>query len=538
MSAHNITVGAGKKKRLKTAGTWCERDIVVEAEGTPTQEKGITFSANGTGTIEPEPGYLLSRVKVTVNVPEKPLLMDFDFLPNLDYPDLSGLETECIYRLTNGLYVNEPVAKIKQHCTTYIVDELPEVGEPCTLDGVNINAIYYNSTDEVLYAYVSAEIAPVLEVDADWYDAGTLLQALGFSYGGVVTSFESMTDEGTFYFIAHTSYFVYQDGVWLEGFIGKHECGGDGSTDESTLEPTPSLVYTLSDNGEYYIIGTGFTSIEAIKADTSGGNAGSGLDSTWQGGRLVIPKEYNGKPVLAIAPKAFLNVMNITSVYIFDGLTHIGHRCWQCTDTSGYDVAMTSIRLPNTLKEVGCGQGRILWGRQGLTTITLPNGVSHIENSIAGYCTGLNSFSAPMAISTDNSPMQNSPNITNVYLPKLEHTSSNLCRDCTALTSVDLPKIKVLGASSFGGCTSLKTIRLGADLEDIGHFAFNCGSATKKTTIIIEATTPPVLNANAFNVDTYKTTIAKIVVPKGCGNAYKTATNWTVVASLIEEATL
>ena len=325
--------------------------------------------------------------------------------------------------------------------------------------------------------------------------------------------------------------FINEEGVVCVGRMDADKRG------EGLLTPTPSLVYTLSDDESYYIVGTGFKSIEAICTDTSGGNAGSGLDSTWEGGRLVIPGEYNGKPVLAIAPKAFLNVMNITSVYIFDGPTHIGHRCFQCTDTSGYDITMTSIRLPNTLQMAGCGQGRVLWGRQGLTTITLPNGVALIENSIAGFCKGLDCFSAPMATSADNSPMQNSPNITKVYLPKLEHTASNLCRDCTALTSVDLPKIKVLGGSAFSGCTSLETLRLGADLESIGGYAFHCGSASKKTTIIIEATKPPVLDANAFNSSTYKTCIAKIIVPKGCGNAYKTATNWAIVASLIEEET-
>ena len=322
-------------------------------------------------------------------------------------------------------------------------------------------------------------------------------------------------------------------------YLGNEKVGATIWFEEfpATLPPTESLVYTLSEDGTYYIIGTGFTSIESIMADTSGGNAGSGLDNTWEGGRLVIPAEYNGKPVLAIAPKAFLNVMNITSVYIFDGLTHIGHRCFQCTDTSGYDVTMNSIRLPNTLQVAGCGQGRILWGRQGLTTITLPNNVTLIENSTAGYCKGLDCFSAPMATSADNSPMQNSPNVTKVYLPKLEQTLSNLCRDCIALTSVDLPKIKVLGGSAFSGCTSLKTVRLGADLESIGSYAFHCGSASKKTTIIIEATKPPVIDTNAFNTSTYKTCIEKIVVPKGCGSAYKTATNWVTVASLIQEAT-
>lgn len=306
----------------------------------------------------------------------------------------------------------------------------------------------------------------------------------------------------------------------------------------ANLEPegTPNLVYTLSADGAYYIVGTGFTSIEAIEADESGGNTGSGLDENWRGGRVVIPRLHNDKPVLAIAPRAFLDILNITSVYMFDGLTHIGHRCFQVTGNSGYDVAMNAIRFPNTLKKLGCGNGRVLWGRQGLTSITLPNNVIELENSIFAYCTGLDCLSAPTVTYAENSPMQNSPNITKVYLPRLEETVSNLCRGCTSLTSIHLPKIKILGSSAFSGCTALQTIRLGADIESIGAYSFNCGSSSTKTTIIIEATTPPALNSGAFNTSTYLTTIAKIVVPKGCGETYKTATNWTLVASIIEEA--
>lgn len=306
----------------------------------------------------------------------------------------------------------------------------------------------------------------------------------------------------------------------------------------ANLEPegTPNLVYTLSADGTYYIVGTGFTSIEAIEADASGGNTGSGLDENWRGGRVVIPRLHNGKPVLAIAPRAFLDILNITSVYIFDGLTHIGHRCFQVTGNYGYDVAMNAIRFPNTLKKLGCGNGRVLWGRQGLTSITLPNNVAELENSTIAYCTGLDCLSAPMVTSAANSPMQNSPNITKVYLPSLEESLSNLCRDCESLTSIHLPKIKILGGSAFSGCIALQTIRLGADIESLGAYVFNCGSSDKKTTIIIEATTPPALDAGAFNTSTYLTTIAKIVVPKGCGNAYKIATNWALVASIIEEA--
>ena len=148
---------------------------------------------------------------------------------------------------------------------------------------------------------------------------------------------------------------------------------------EPELEATPSLVYTLSSDGTYYIVGTGFTSIEAIEADTSGGTNGSGLDSTWAGGQLVIPAEHNGLPVKAIAPKAFNAVKNITEMYIYDGITNIGHTAFQCLEADGFDTTMKACRLPETLTSLGgttsAGAGRVFWGRQGLKVINLPESI-------------------------------------------------------------------------------------------------------------------------------------------------------------------
>jgi hypothetical protein len=70
--SHKITVEGGKSVRLKTAGKYCDRDIVVTAEGgtpTPTQEKTVEITANGTVSVAPDEGYALSKVTANVNVP-------------------------------------------------------------------------------------------------------------------------------------------------------------------------------------------------------------------------------------------------------------------------------------------------------------------------------------------------------------------------------------------------------------------------------------------------------------------------------------
>ena len=72
MSEFNITVESGKSVKLPTAGKYCDRDIVVTAEGgtpTPTQEKTVDITENGTHTVIPDDGYALSKVTANVSVP-------------------------------------------------------------------------------------------------------------------------------------------------------------------------------------------------------------------------------------------------------------------------------------------------------------------------------------------------------------------------------------------------------------------------------------------------------------------------------------
>jgi hypothetical protein len=158
--------------------------------------------------------------------------------------------------------------------------------------------------------------------------------------------------------------YQYTNGQWVEI-----------SSNEVLPAPTPNLVYTLSSDGTYYIVGTGFTSINSINQDSSGGNAGSGLDNNWTGGDLVIPNTYNNKPVLAIAPKAFSDVTNIDSVYVYEGITTIGHSAFYA---SSNETRLKTIQLPNSVINFTPNTGRLLYGRAGLENAIIkcagPNG--------------------------------------------------------------------------------------------------------------------------------------------------------------------
>lgn len=267
---------------------------------------------------------------------------------------------------------------------------------------------------------------------------------------------------------------------------------GNVSISVADLTPSEGLNLTLSDDETYYIVGTGYTSISAITGTYSGGVNGSGV-GTWAGGQLIIPNEYNGLPVRAIAPSAFNSVYGITSVIIPDNVTVIGNRCFQMPTTlTEDDTDLTWYRLPPTLEYLGCpvnapdsGGGRVWWGRKGLTDGPLPKTYTTVPISTFSYINGF----------------------TDIIVP--EHIiviGSNAYQQCPNLTSITIPEgVTQVGYQCFVGCTSL-------------------------TTITVKAKTPPTVYNGTFPSDTVQT----IYVPQGTSSAYE-ASNWATSGATFVE---
>lgn len=321
-----------------------------------------------------------------------------------------------------------------------------------------------------------------------------------------------------------------------EVLLGKEFINESGEVDVGTLEifgdltPTPELVYTLSSDGTYYIVGTGFTSIEAIETDVGGGTEGSGLDSTWQGGRVVIPSTYNGKPVLAIAPRAFSAYYNITQVYIYDGITHLGHRCFNCPN-SPWDTAMTSCRLPNTLVSIGGEDGRVFYGRQGLTSMAIPMNVPDLTRAVFAYCGALTAVYTKDVKNLVRSCFQDCSSLTTLYTDNMEVVGDVTFYNCRSLTEINLPKVETIGNNVFYNTTNLTKVTIGPNCRSIDTSGLKCGSATNKCVFRFEGTTPPTITTSTFDWDN----VERVEVKVGYGEIYKIATNWTAGADKIVE---
>ncbi len=104
---------------------------------------------------------------------------------------------------------------------------------------------------------------------------------------------------------------------------------------------------------------------------------------------------------------------------------------------------------------------------------------------------------------------------------------------CLSLRQVVIPEgVYQLGGNAFNGCNSLNKLTLPSTVTKIGEYALCIGSTKVKATITFLSKKPPTLDSTAFKVDW----LNKIIVPVGCGEAYKSATNWSLYADYIEEA--
>ena len=211
-------------------------------------------------------------------------------------------------------------------------------------------------------------------------------------------------------------------------------------------------------------------------------------ESNWQDNVLYIEKylikakttlsrNYEIKSgTLTIADKAFYN----------------------CTD-------LTSVIIPNSVTSIGASA----FSGSHLASIDIPNSVTSIGSNAFNSCRMLRSVNIPDSITS------------------IEY---GMFHTCDNLTSITIPNsVTSIGENAFYRCSELTSFIIPDSVTNIGNHVFNKCSGL--TSVTIMSTTPPTLGTNVFS----DTALTQIIVPAGCGEAYKTAENWSAYANYIIE---
>ena len=258
---------------------------------------------------------------------------------------------------------------------------------------------------------------------------------------------------------------------------------------------------------------------------------------------ITIP---NG--VISIGSNAFFNCISLTSITIPNGVTSIGNSVlYNC-------ISLTSITIPNGVKSIGVN---LFYGCRSLTSIMIPNSVTSIERYAFSNCSSLTSITIPNGVisigdnafyicssltsitipnsvpSISNNAFYNCYSLTSITIPNgVKNIYNSAFYNCYSLTSITIPNgVKSISNNAFNNCPSLTSITIPNSVTSIGSKAFyNCGGIVRYH---LMGTTPPTLSATDAFTGIFSNCI--IYVPKGCLEAYQTATNWSYYSSYMQE---
>ena len=206
---------------------------------------------------------------------------------------------------------------------------------------------------------------------------------------------------------------------------------------------------------------------------------------------LQMIREMAGKDARGNDTDGMLSVLDLSDAKIVEGKGYYMGNSYSTSNDKIGDLAfegcsgLTSLTLPSGLTEIGSCTFR---GCSGLTSLTLPSGVTKIGYYAFEGCSGLTSLTLPSGLTEIGfSAFHGCSGLTSIPLPSglTEIDSYTFC-GCSGLTSLTLPSgVTKIGYYAFEGCSGLTSIYVYTEkLPDMGRDVFD-GCDAKKCTVYV-----------------------------------------------------
>ena len=206
-----------------------------------------------------------------------------------------------------------------------------------------------------------------------------------------------------------------------------------------------------------------------------------------------------------IGDNAFCDCSGLTSLTLPSGVTEIGNAAFE--GCSG----LASLTLPSGVIKIG---DNAFCDCSGLTSLTLPSDVTEIGNAAFEGCSGLASLTLPSGVTKIGySAFLRCSGLTSLTLPSgVTEIGNAAFEGCSGLTSLTLPSgVTKIGNAAFEGCSGLTSLTLPSGVAKIGDYAFHGCSGL--TSIYVYAEKLPNMGNDVFEgCDAKKCTV---YVPKG-----------------------
>ena len=213
---------------------------------------------------------------------------------------------------------------------------------------------------------------------------------------------------------------------------------------------------------------------------------------------VTIPSTIYGNKVCKIGNGAFSENLNIKSVYIPNTVTYIG---WYAFENCSY---LSKVTFSSKLKYIGyCS-----FSNTAVQSVTIPNGVTDLDEAAFAFCKKLASVNIPNTVKT---------------------IGRQCFRECTSLVNITIPNsVTKIGYCGFQDCIKLKSVSIGSGLNDFDTqniFGFIFTGCTALESITVSSSNNNCSSANGVMYNKKKTEI--LVYPQA-----KKDTTYTVPSTI------
>jgi hypothetical protein len=332
---------------------------------------------------------------------------------------------------------------------------------------------------------------------------------------------------------------------------------------QKILSTKNSLKAVIADNGGAITDETPFAEYPTILSDIIGSGGSNDFVNQVIERTVTEITEEDLEGVVRIGEYAFCNCYNLTNITIPESVTTIGQNafssCYKLVEVynksslnitagsssngniGGYALNVYSTEGGSKLStdNTGCiiytdsSEKMVVSYVGDEMSLTLSSNITQIRQYAFYHCDNLTSVTVSNSVTTIGShAFASCVNLTSVTIPDSVMTiGDHAFYGCGSLINVSIGNsVTTIGSGAFWNCYRLANITIPSSVTTIENGAFSgCGSLTN---MIIHCSIPPILASNTFK---YCNSLIKIYVPYGCGEAYKSATNWSAYADLIEE---
>ncbi len=190
------------------------------------------------------------------------------------------------------------------------------------------------------------------------------------------------------------------------------------------------------------------------------------IDYTGSATEVVIPAQIEGCPVKRIGFEAFKGCTKITSVTIPEGVSEIEEDAFSgCTK-------LASITIPSSVTGI---YDSAFYKCEALASITIPEGATILGENVFAYCKSLTSLTIPTGTESIGYRMfYNCGSLESITLSEgVIDIGGEAFRLCRSLKSVTIPSsVTSIGENAFWFCDDLEGITIPEGVEFIGNGAF------------------------------------------------------------------